>query len=144
MPTRNPNKISTNNHGDPTEIGASITPISEYPEYRLLLTLERLLTIEAMDVRTALNEASDMIARAVHADKVDIFLYDVAISSLVAMGVSLTPLARRQQELGLDRVPIANGGRSVGVYLSEQPYLTGHADQDPEELPGVKGALAIR
>jgi signal transduction histidine kinase len=111
-----------------------------------LVTLERLLAIEALDVTSALSEASDLVASALGADKVDIFLYDPATNSLVAMGVSHTPLGKRQLELGLNRLPLANGGRSVQVYTNEQFHKTGHADRDPEELLGIKdpkGGLGI-
>lgn len=124
--------------------GSAHTKAGSYAQHWLLGTLERLLAIDALDVRTALGEASDLITRAVEADKVDIFLFDPSTTSLVAMGVSHTPLSKKQLELGLDRLALANGGRSANVFTSRQPYITGRADLDPEELPGVKNALQIR
>jgi two-component system OmpR family sensor kinase len=91
-----------------------------------------------------LKEASNIITAAVHADKLDILLYKPSIHSLVAMSACPTPLAKRQKSLGLDRYPIANGGLSAAVYLSEESYMTGRADEDPEVLQGIKGALGIR
>jgi len=47
-------------------------------QQRLLTTLEHLLDITATDVKGALTEASDLIAHAIGADKVDVFLLDPA------------------------------------------------------------------
>lgn len=113
-------------------------------QHWLLITLERLLAIEAIDMREALGEASDLVAEALGADKVDVFLYDPQIDTLVALGISHTPMARRQYELGLDRLPISNGGRSVEVYLTGESYAVGRADLDEGELLGFKQTLGIR
>ena len=103
---------------------------------RLLETLQRLLAIQAPELRP-LNQASDLVAQTLGAEKVDVLLYEAAKDSLVAMGTSDTPMGRRQHELGLDRVPIANGGAQVRVFQTGEPYLTGHADQDPEQPRGI-------
>src|SRR5947209_3543703 len=87
-------------------------------QFRLLSTLERLLLIEAVAVRPTLDQASNLIAEAVAAEKVDAFLYDPGIESLVAAGTSQTPLGNRQRELGMDRLPLANRGRTVEVFES--------------------------
>ena len=52
------------------------------------------------------------MAEALDADKVDIFLYEADKDSLVALGTSDTPTGRQEHELGLDRFPRSNGGRS--------------------------------
>ena len=129
---------------DPTEIDTGSTIVPDSPEQRLSVTRERLMKIEGLDVRAALNEASNIISKSIHADKLDILFYEPAIDSLVLMSACLTPLAKRQKTLGMDRFPLANGGLSACIYLSEESYMTGHADQDPEVLRGIKGALGIR
>jgi len=86
-------------------------------QQRLLATLERLLTIQAPEVTAALDEASQWVAEALGADKADAFLHDRATDSLVALGTSDTPMGRLQHRLGLNRLPLANGGRAVAVYL---------------------------
>ena len=91
-----------------------------------------------------LNQASDLVAQTLGAEKVDVLLYEAAKDSLVAMGTSDTPMGRRQHELGLDRVPIANGGAQVRVFQTGEPYLTGHADQDPEQPRGIVEGLGVR
>ena len=111
---------------------------------RLLATLERLLEIQATEVSSALDQATQLVAEALSADKVDAFLYDPAIDTLVAVGTSDTPMSRKQKALGLDRLPISNRGRTVEVFLTGAPYLTGHADQDPEELVGAVQGLGVR
>lgn len=116
----------------------------DVPNLPLLLTLESLLAIEALDVRSALAQAAQLVAGALRADKVDVFLLDPASQSLVAVGTSDTPMGRHQREIGLDRVPIANGGHEVEVFHTGTLYHTGCADQDPRVLPGVRGALGVR
>ena len=111
---------------------------------RLLTTLEGLLTIQATDVKSALDQASDLVATALGADKVDVFLYDASVDTLVALGTSNTPLGRKQKALGLDRLPLSNGGRAAQVFQTGQPHHSGHLDQDRDELPGIKDALGIR
>lgn len=104
---------------------------------RLLATLEHLLALPATDVHGALDATSDLIRAAVQSDKVDIFLHDQTIDSLVAIGVSDTPMGRRQKAIGLDRLPLANGGPTVEVYRTGQPYNNGHNEADATQLRGV-------
>ncbi len=104
---------------------------------RFLGTLERLLAIRATDVRGALDEAGSLIREAIEGDKVDIFLHDPSIDSLVAMGVSDSPMGRRQIAIGLDRIPLANGGLAVEVYRTGAPHNCGRNDEDPDQLRGV-------
>jgi len=103
-----------------------------------------MLAIDGLDLRSALDQASDLVGAALGADKIDIFLYEQANHTLVAYGVSHTELSRRQRELGLNRLPVANGGRAAQVFTTQMPFLSGHLDQDPEELLGIKGALAVK
>jgi two-component system, OmpR family, sensor kinase len=111
---------------------------------QLLTTLEGLLAIQATGTRSSLTQASNLVAKALEADKVDVFVYDPAIDTLVALGTSDTSMGRKQKALGLDRLPRSNGGTAVHVFETGQPYRNGHVEQDPEELPGVKGALGVR
>ena len=113
-------------------------------EQTLLATLEQLLAIEATEVKGALDQASQLVVRALHADKVDAFLYDPGNSSLVAVGTSDTPMGRRQHQIGMDRLPLANGGRTVEVFQAGEPYHTGQADEDPTMLVGVTEGLGVR
>ncbi len=80
---------------------------------RLLETLERLLELPAADLQVTLTHATDLVARALAADKVDAFLYDPARDSLVAISSSNQPLSALQRRHGLDVLPLANGGRVV-------------------------------
>jgi two-component system, OmpR family, sensor kinase len=111
---------------------------------RLFDTLVRLLGIASPELRPALDQASDLVAEALGADKVDIFLHQAASDSLVALGTSHTPMGRTQHALGLDRVPLANGGRAVAVYLAGEPFLQERTDEDPQELRGVVVGLGVR
>jgi two-component system OmpR family sensor kinase len=112
--------------------------------HRYLETLERILAIDALDFRTALTRAADLVAETLEAEKVDVFVYDPPSDRLVAMGTSRTPLGDLQRRLGLDRLPMANGGRAARAALDGQPFLTTDSSQDSEELPALPGALGIR
>ena len=111
---------------------------------RLLTTLEGLLELSATEVKVTLDQATSLIAEVLAADKVDLFFHDPASSTLVALGTSNTPMGRKQHTIALDRLPLANGGRTVEVFLTGTSYLTHHADQDPEELTGVKVGLDVK
>ncbi|MDP8921769.1 MAG: LuxR C-terminal-related transcriptional regulator [Chloroflexota bacterium] len=111
---------------------------------RLLETLQRLLAIQAPELRPALTEACSLVNDVLSGDKVDVFLYEVATDSLVAMGTSETPMGHREHEIGMDRLPLANGGPMVRVFRSGEPYLTGRADQDPDQLRGTAEGLGVR
>src|SRR3712207_2034877 len=97
-----------------------------------------------MDVRSALDQASDLVATALGADKVDVFLYEARIDTLVALGTSDTPMGRKQHALGLDRLPLSNRGKTVEVFQTGQPYHSGHLEEDPGELPGIREGLGVR
>jgi signal transduction histidine kinase len=111
---------------------------------RLLELLEGLLRAPAGDLKTTLSYASDLIAAATGADKIDAFLYDVTRDSLVALGTSNQPLSALQVKLGLNVLPLSNGGRTVEVFKTGKTYFSGHVDEDMEELRGLREALAIR
>jgi DNA-binding CsgD family transcriptional regulator len=111
---------------------------------RLFLMLRRLLSIRAADLRPVLDEASTIIAETFGADKVDVFVYQADADTLVALGTSKTPMGERQRALGLDRLPLSNGGRGAWSFRTGEPYSTDHADEDPEELRGIVEGLGVR
>src|SRR5215212_881715 len=114
------------------------------PNDRLLETLERLLSIHAPELRPALDQASSLVAEALNADKVDVFLHEAESDTLVAMGTSDTEMGREQHRAGLNRQPIANNGPSVTVFQTGTPYLSGAADEDPRQLLGMVRRLGVR
>jgi DNA-binding CsgD family transcriptional regulator len=116
----------------------------EIQDDRLLLMLQRLLGIRSLDFRATFTDAATIIAETFGADKVDVFVHQPARNSLVALGTSRTPMGERQLALGLDVLPLANGGRAAWTFETGTPYLTGRADADPEELRGVVEGLGIR
>lgn len=111
---------------------------------RRLETLGRLLTIGSLDLRDALTEAADALAETFEVEKIDVFLHDPSREVLAAVGTSTTTLGQKQKQLGLDVLPIANKGRTVEVYETGEPYLSGSADEDPGELIGIREALGVR
>ncbi len=98
---------------------------------RYLETLERLLAIQATALTDVLDQASQRVTETLGADKIGVFLHELAPEALVAAGVSDTPLGRREREIGLDRFPFDAGGRAVEAFRTGAPYTTGRADQDP-------------
>jgi two-component system, OmpR family, sensor kinase len=117
---------------------------SQATSARLLATLEQLLAIEAIDLSAALDHACQLVAEALGADKVDALFHDADSDSLAAAGTSHTPMGRKQHAIGMNRLPLANGGREVEVYGTGKPYATGRADQDPGQLRGITEGLGIR
>jgi two-component system OmpR family sensor kinase len=111
---------------------------------RLLEVLEALLRLPAADLKTTLDHVANLVAEATGADKIDAFLYDATRDSLTAVGTSTQPLSARQRELGLDVLPVSNGGRVVQVFKTGETFITGQLDKDMDELPGVRDALKIR
>ncbi len=111
---------------------------------RLLSTLEQLLSIQVTDVKSALDQVCDLTVKALGADKVDAFLYVPEIDSLVTAGASNTALARKEHDIGMDRLPMSNGGRTVEVLQTGHSYSTGHADRDAGVLLGVRTGLQVQ
>jgi DNA-binding CsgD family transcriptional regulator len=62
----------------------------------------------------------------------------------VAIGTSDTPMGRRERALGLDRLPIAEGGLAVDAFQSGQSHLAHHADREPGEVTAVVESLGVR
>lgn len=118
--------------------------MSAEDQRRYVTTLERLLAIQAASVTDALDQAAQLIVEILGTEKIDAFLLDDAGATLVALGVSDTPMGRRERAIGLDHLPLADGGRSVEVFQTGRPYTTGHADQDPGELPSFPHDLGVR
>jgi signal transduction histidine kinase len=111
---------------------------------RLLTVLEQLMAIQTPDLEAALAAAADLVVEAFGADKADAFLLDPTADTLVAVGASHTPLGRKQRAIGMNRLPLANGGRNVEVFQTRTPYLDGRVDEDAGELAGIKDGLGVR
>ncbi len=111
---------------------------------RILQALEELLEIAPSDTPTAMEQAAQCVSELTRSDKVDVFLLEPSTQSLVAVGTSDSPLARRQKALGLDRLLLANAGRTVEVFRTGKTWFHAHQDEDPGELTGLKEGLAIR
>src|SRR5215207_9225435 len=111
---------------------------------RLLETLQLMLAIQEPGLGAALSRACTLVAEALRADKVDVFLYEADSEALVALGTSDTPMGHRQHQIGMNRQPIVNGGLAVRTFLSGEPYRSGRADQDPEQLRGMIEGLEVR
>jgi two-component system, OmpR family, sensor kinase len=113
-------------------------------EDRLLVTLERLLEMQPTGLGNAMDQVASLVAEVLGTDKVDAFLHEPETATLVAVGASDTPMSRRQRALGLDRQPLANGGRAVMIFETGQPHLNGRVGEDGEELIGVRRSLGVR
>jgi DNA-binding CsgD family transcriptional regulator len=116
----------------------------EHGRDRLRAMLERLLGLDAVELKTALDQAADIVAEALDAEKVDAFVYEAETETLVALGTSNTPMGRRQHAIGLERLALANGGRAAEVFRSGRHHRDGHVEADPDELEGIKIGLGVR
>jgi GAF domain-containing protein len=110
----------------------------------LLTTLERLLEVQPTTLEAAMDQAASLIAGVLGAAKVDAFLHETETDTLVAVGASNTPMGHQQRAAGLDRQPIANGGRAVRIFQTGSPFVDGQVDKDLEELIGVRQTLGVR
>jgi len=122
-------------------------PVNQFPPSKhelLLRTLQQLLELPATSVGDTLHQSAQLVTAALHAEKVDTFLYDLTTESLVAYGTSQTPMGAKEQAIGLDRLPLAQGGRAVEVYQTGKPYWSGQIQHDRAELPGMKEDLGIK
>ncbi len=72
-------------------------------------------------------------------------MYEPENDTLVAIGASDTPLARKQRALGLDRMPLTNGGKAVEVFVTGEAHISSdYATGTDAELRGVVEALGVR
>ena len=113
-------------------------------EQRLLETLERLLAIDTVGLFSALQQGAEQIARILSAEKVDVFLVTADEDELLAVGTSRSPMSERQKALRPDRLPLSGGGLTVRTFKTGRSYVTGHADQDSDELVPVWNELGVR
>jgi two-component system OmpR family sensor kinase len=111
---------------------------------RLLTTLERLLDLTATDMGETMHKTAQLVTQALGVDKVDLFLYDAQSQNLIAQGTSTIPMGNKQKAIGLNCLPLTNGGRVAQVYLTGQPYWTGQAHHDPYELTELTEELNIK
>jgi signal transduction histidine kinase/transcriptional regulator with XRE-family HTH domain len=111
--------------------------------FALLYTLQRILAIQATSLKETLDQASDMLAEVMNADNIDALIYRADGEALVALGTSNTPMGRRQRQIGMDSLPVANGGREVQVFETGEPYWSGHAKDDPKMLRGITEGLGV-
>lgn len=105
--------------------------------------LEQLLAISVAEPRAALTAASDLVATAFGADKVDVLLYERTRDTLVALS-SRQALSALEKQHGLDLLPLANGGRAVEVFVTGKTFVGGEIDADLEELRGIRETLRVR
>ena len=101
---------------------------------RLLSLVQQLFAIESTNVPEVLSLAASLVVEALAAEKADVFLYEQESHTLVAQGVSQTPLGHLEQSIGMDRLPIANGGRAVAVFQTGVSHWNGRVDQDPRRI----------
>lgn len=111
---------------------------------RALGVLQRLLAGDPTSVENAMQQAAQAVAEALRADKVDVFVYQSAEDTLVALGTSDTPMGRKQKAVGLDRMPLEGGGRMAEVYRTGRSHLGPDTDHDPAEPRALTTILGVR
>jgi DNA-binding CsgD family transcriptional regulator len=63
---------------------------------------------------------------------------------LVAEGTSVTPMGQREEALGLDRLPMHDGGRMAHVFQTGESYRTNDAREDDLERHDIVYKLGVR
>lgn len=114
------------------------------PDPPLFVALTRLLALPVTSVRETLTAACEVLSTVLETDKIDAFLHDAGSDSLVAVGTSDSPMSRHQRAIGLDRLPLANGGRSVEVFQTGKHYFCDDVLADGGELPGIRLGLKVQ
>lgn len=71
-------------------------------------------------------------------------MFDASRDSLVAVGTSTQPLSALEKQLGLDVLPLSNGGRAVDTYRSGELFRCGNVQEDEGELRGIKEGLKVQ
>ena len=116
----------------------------ERGEAQLLHALERLLGIDEVALEPALHAAAQILAGVFSADKVDVFLLDEKIATLVALGTSQTPMGMQQRQLGLHLLPLANRDPVALTFETGVTYCSGRVEQDESVPVGVRESLGVR
>jgi DNA-binding CsgD family transcriptional regulator len=110
----------------------------------ILALLMALREVDGSTLRESMQHATNLLATAFAAEIVDAFFYDEGGDVLVALGTSATALGELQRDLGLDRLPLRNGGRAAWVFREKRAHRNGHVEDDELELPGVRRDLGVR
>lgn len=111
---------------------------------QLLQTLQQLLELPITNLHETIHQTAQLVAQALRAEKVDVFLADPDQQQLRAYGVSQTPMGFEEIEEGLDCLPIADSGWIGDVYRTGHPYQSSQAQKDSHVLPGFKEELQVR
>jgi DNA-binding CsgD family transcriptional regulator len=110
----------------------------------MLEVLYELMALVESEPAVDLTRAADLVARALRADLLDIFLVSNDLQMLIAEGTSTTQMGDRQKQLGLDCLPVTNGGRVARVFVSGQACRIDRAEKDRDELATVVRQLGVR
>jgi two-component system, OmpR family, sensor kinase len=110
---------------------------------RLLETMAGLLRIKTSDPRAAADGAAQLVAEALGADNVVVFLHQRGPDALDAVGTCDSPMAARLRELLVDCQPVLQGGTTAGAFLSGEPFLAGHLEATAGDVPGVVTLLGV-
>ncbi len=123
---------------------ALLSILSSSEQATFLTLLQNMLAIPATNKKSALDRAGQLVGEAFQVDKVDVLVYDPSIETLVAIGTNDTPMSQKERAIGMDRLPIVNGGRIPEVFQTGNSYLNGRVDEDMGVLPGFREGLGIR
>lgn len=111
---------------------------------RLLAGMRRLFAIESRSVAEAMEQATEFISEVLRAEKVDIFLYEADREMLVAVNTNESPMTVHEHALGLDELPLSEGGRIVEVFRTGTTYINGHVELDQEMREATRHELGVR
>jgi two-component system OmpR family sensor kinase len=128
----------------PQRFALALDLIDTASDSKRLRTLERLITLDTADLLVALRTTANELLQALPAAHLDVLLYEPTARALVALATTDTPLGAVQRALGLNRHPLADGGRAVVVFRTNTAYLSQDITEDPNALPVFSQQLHIR
>jgi DNA-binding CsgD family transcriptional regulator len=95
-------------------------------------------------LQTMFDTASAIVVEAIGADALDTLLYDAPSESLIAVRAPRSQMARLERTIGVDRLPLRDGGLAVRVFQDGSSFRTGHRDTEPDERLDIAIALESR
>jgi transcriptional regulator with XRE-family HTH domain len=110
----------------------------------LLFCLERLLAIRATGFTAVFASSAGVIAEAMGADAVAVYLEDQSGRYLELIGTNRQDTEEHLRRLGLDRVPAGEPGRLGAVFQHQEPYSSGNVDGDTNLNSGLLEVMRAR
>jgi DNA-binding CsgD family transcriptional regulator len=110
----------------------------------ILALLMALRAVDGSTLRESTRHATNPLATAAAAEKVDALSTMKEPTCLWRLGPAKRPGPELQRHLGSDRLPLRKGGRAAWVFREKRAHRDGHVEDDDLELAGIRRDLAVR